>query len=139
MSEASLSAQIAELKEQVAYWRKLAGEPSDDVISKLADRGLTIRQAQIVGTLYGRVGGVSNEALMAIVWGDKFDIDQDRTLKSFLFQIRTKLGARSINTIWGFGLRLTDSGRATVNALLAGPAVERSHARHGREENMAQA
>jgi DNA-binding response OmpR family regulator len=116
---------IAELEEQIAQFKDVTtlrrtnadGGPSDDMVGALCLRlRLTPAQAKIVAALYQSRGVVSNRAL--------FDVATTRaaTLKpidTHICKLRKVLGFSSIETVHGFGYRLSDECRGRLNELFA--------------------
>ena len=128
-----MCARCEQLEERVAFLESELGlRQNDEAVSVLhrAIRGTrrcgggALQAARMVSVLYGARGMVRRDTILDAVppahGGD--DERLPKIIDVWLCRARKALGHDAIETVWGHGLKLTDAGRARVDAILAGAA-----------------
>lgn len=124
---AKLAARVQELESDLqAARREARGQAARDVAQTIQARSaLTGQEAWLLAALYAADGRVVTKAALnerlPWFWANREAGDRaTKTIDVILHRIRRKMGADRVETIWHAGLRITPSGVALVDRLLAG-------------------
>jgi len=111
---------IADLEEQVAFWKREAGSVTGDArIATLKARlRVSPKEAELLMVLYEAHGIVSKERANLLLKGYDRVFRDPKTIDVWVCRLRRLLGADIIETVWSSGYLLTDTGRAVVDSAL---------------------
>jgi DNA-binding response OmpR family regulator len=125
MACAKCSAHIADLEEQVAYWKSEAGALSEERFLANLRRTykLTPQQAVLIEAMYRSHGRpLSRDQLVDRLRSDARN--PEKLCDVLISLARDKLGYRAIETVWGVGYALTKKGLKLVDAAQEASAHE---------------
>ncbi len=120
-----LEQRIAELEEEVSLLRRrLALEADEDAVFRIAARwSLTGTEAALVAILYHAAPRALSKGAICDVLPSRKGREDDEVADVFVCKIRKKVGKGCIETVRGFGFRISAEFREAIR-----PLVSMSHA-----------
>lgn len=100
--------------EEARRWREaFTGEVN---LARFMQLGLTKHEAQILAALYARPR-MSKAGLMLALYGDDPNGGpEEKIIDVYVCKLRAKMAEGSIETVWGFGYKLTHQARVALDA-----------------------
>lgn len=105
-----------ELEEEVAYLRSELGLTKNATTTQAIRKrfGFSIAESELAYALYSTTNGLSRPALEELLIRDKAAEYESNTLSVYVSRIRQIAGRDFIETLNGFGYRMSPVGRARI-------------------------